>query len=83
MAKKKISMASAAGAADAFVSGAPDMAAKAGPGRPRKPEGDYVRLNVEIRADLAAEFKILAVRRGTTIKDLITDLMEKEVSKDA
>ncbi|NRP23298.1 hypothetical protein LPJGGPFB_06568 [Ensifer adhaerens] len=82
MAKKKISMAAAAGAADTFVSGAPDMTAGK-PGRPRKPEGDYVRLNVELEADTMAAFKILAIKRGKTIKELVSDMIEREIAKDA
>eukprot|EP01031_Cornospumella_fuschlensis_P017973 gene17973-21993_t len=79
MAKKKISMSAAAGAADAFVSGAPDMAAGK-PGRPRKPEGNYVRMNVELEAETMAQFKILAIRRGKTIKELVSDMIEKEIA---
>ncbi len=83
MAKKKVSMAAAAGpsAADSFVNGAPDMGSK--PGRPRKPEGDYVRMNVELRAETMAEFKILAIKRGKTIKELVSDMIEQEIAKDA
>lgn len=79
MAKRKISIAAAAGkAADDFVNGAPDMTGK--PGRPRKPEGDYVRMNVELEAETMAQFKILAIRRGKTIKELVSSLIEKEIA---
>lgn len=81
MAKKKVSMAAAAGpsAADSFVNGAPDMTAGK-PGRPRKPEGDYVRMNVELEAETMAQFKILAIKRGKTIKELVSSLIEKEIA---
>ena len=82
MAKKKVSMAAAAGpsVADSFVSGAPDMSPAVKPGRPRKPEGDYVRMNVELRAETMAEFKILAIKRGKTIKELVSSLIEREIT---
>jgi len=81
MAKRKISIAAAAGkAADDFVNGAPDMSTTGKPGRPRKPEGDYVRMNVELQAETMAQFKILAIKRGKTIKELVSDMIEKEIA---
>lgn len=81
MAKRKISIAAAAGkAADDFVNGAPDMSSTGKAGRPRKPEGDYVRMNVELRAETMAAFKILAIKRGKTIKDLVSDMIEQEIA---
>lgn len=73
MAKKKIPLAAAAGsAADDFVNGAPDA----------KPVKEKVtRINFDVDSKTHTRLKMLAVERGTSIKDLLIDLIEQELSK--
>lgn len=84
MAKKKISLAAAAGsasAADAFVSGAPDMQ-KPKRGRPRVDVGEETtRLNVEIGASQMIGLKRKALDEGMTLKELLADMIERELAQ--
>lgn len=73
MAKKKISLAAAAGNADAasaFVGSAPDA-------KPLKEKFKRVNFDLDIKAH--ADLKILAIQRGMSIKDLLISLIDKEL----
>lgn len=75
MAKKKIDFAATVGgvsAEDDFVNGAPDAA---------KPKEKVTRVNFDIPTDMHMKFKVLAAQRGTSIKQLLIDYIEKELSK--
>lgn len=75
MAKKKIALAAAAGSAeDDFVGGAPDA-------KPLKEK--LTRINFDVPNGTHMKFKMLALQRGTTIKQLLIDFIESEIAKNA
>lgn len=77
MAKKKIPLAAAAGsasAADAFVSGAPDMQTAK-----RIRSNDIARLNVDIPLAQMTALKRKALDEGKTLKELIADMIDREL----
>lgn len=80
MAKKKVDFSAAVGVEsmtveDSFVSGAPDATA------PKPEKEKLTRVNIDVSADLYHRFKMLALQRGTTVRQMYIDFMESEVSK--
>lgn len=69
---------------EAFISAAPDAPAakKTGRGRPRTVEPDTEQLiSVRVDSDLYRQAKILAVRDGITMKELLASALAREVEQ--
>ncbi|MGO7987203.1 hypothetical protein [Rhizobium leguminosarum] len=77
MARKHVPLKAAPGssAAEDFVNGAPDMRGKA-----EKPAEKEFRLNVIIGPDRSRALKILAASRGQTVKEIVIEMLDRELA---